>query len=169
MKRYVISTVPIFGMAYERKKIIQRLEGFSKVILEHVAKCIMYGTNFRDYNHWIEHEIATWIVDASDMYLDKNKKLKTRDYAEVLFGEFGTEVQDARTNLHIEQNRCRRSTPPYPEVVVDKEMISNMFEACNEIRDTFSPLLSQKAPLDKDDVEATLHHILYKYCKQEDQ
>lgn len=169
MKRMIVSSVPIFGMAYERKKIIQRLEGFSKVILEHVAKCVMYGSSFHSYNHWISDEIATWIVDASDMYLDKHKKLKARDYADHLFGEFGTEIQDARTNLHIQQNADKRADPPYPAVIVDKDMISNMFEACTEIRDTFSSLLSETAPLEKADVELKLHEILDKHCRKEDE
>lgn len=164
MYRIIKANTPIFGMAYERKKVIQRLEGFSKRILEHVAKCILYGRRSLNYDHWIEDEIALWISDASDMFLDKGKKLKSNDYRRYLFGEFGDEVADARTNLHVQYADDRKTRDPYPATEIDKQKIYNMFDACEQIKDIFCDKLATKQAISKEQAASILHNILDKFA-----
>lgn len=159
------SYIPVLGMAFERNHIIDKLKSFSPLILEHLCKCILYGRSVDRYDHWIKDEIATWIVDASKMSLDKGKKLKKNDYDRYLFGALGTDRIDAEPNLDYQYAQDRRERYPYPEVDITDDMYDNMFEASVAIRSKFCEQLARKGKLDKTDVTNDLHEILDKYCK----
>ena len=52
--------IGIFGMASDRRKILDTLYNYSQPIADHIIKCVVYSSKDRDYNHWIS-EIATWL------------------------------------------------------------------------------------------------------------
>jgi len=167
MKMYIKSQKYIYAMSTERKKFIKQLESWEEELTEHIAKCVMYGDSLgvNKYNHWIEHEIATWLNDANDTLVKpSNKKLKPRDYASTLFAGLGTDRVDARVVLHDLQRMNHKSAEPYPDVDVDSAMIERMFQASNSIVKTFLPILSSVNSLSKEDIERKLHEVLDPIC-----
>lgn len=167
MKRYIQSQEYISAMATEQKKLIKQLESWEEIVTEHIAKCVMYGDSLGidKYNHWVEHEIATWLSDANDILVKPfNKKLKPHDYQSTLFAGLGDDKVDARVALHELQRRNNKSTEPYPYVEVDDKMIEKMFEVSGLIVKTFVPILSDTNSLSKKDIETKLHEVLDPIC-----
>lgn len=167
MKRYIKSS-SIFAMAIEKDKLEQRMRSWSDLIVEHLAKCAMYGDTLpgNKYNHWIEHELATWLSDTNDSICKhNNKKLKPSQYESILFGWLSDSPADARANLHDLQIHNKKHSNNYPYVEVDSDMISRMTEISKRILATFIPLLASKNDLSKKDIEDKLHEILDPICK----
>lgn len=166
MKRLIPTYIQ--AMSLDKHKLINKLDSWSEEITEHVAKCVMYGTTLGEskYNHWIEHEIATWICDANDFTCKhNNKKLKPRDYEDHLFGYLGDSIAEARANLHGLQLHNKKFYESYPYIEVDDDMIRKMFDASQQILAQFVPILSSKNSLTKDDIQSILHNILDPICK----
>lgn len=166
MKRVIKSSNYILGMAFTRKQAIQRLQSFSKQILEHVSKCILYGdvVNKNKYDHWIEDEIGTWIYDSHLLETKNKRGLKFKDYQENLFGEFGTSLVDAKINLDLQYSADRKSANPYPKINISRSIVENMYIVCNTISETFSKMLSENTDLTKAEIVEKLHQILDTYC-----
>lgn len=152
-------------MSFDRKKVVSRLESFSKRIVEHVAMCILYTSNYPSYRHWVEDEISTWILEANEMTVRGNKRLKCSDYADLLFGEFGDSKTDARLNLRMQYAVARDKNPPYPEVVITPSKIEKMFKACYQITSYFSKALATNNNLTKGEIVNKIHSILDPLCE----
>lgn len=166
MKILIKSSSYILGMAFTRKQAIQRLEAFSKRILEHIAKCVLYGqlVDRNKYNHWIEDEISTWIYDAYLLETKNKRGLKFKDYQNNLFGEFGTSIADAKINLDLQYSSDRKSTTPYPKVTISKNMTEDMYFVCDNISTIFSKILSDHGEINKQEIIDELHNILDERC-----
>jgi hypothetical protein len=155
----------ILGQSFSRDKIKSRLNSHSKVILEHIAKCVLYGKNHRDYNSWIDTELAGWISLLGSLKSKNNKKLKRQDYEDTLFGDLGTTKEDAKYNLEIENLDNQKKKPPFPAVKITDDLVSKMFLACKEIKESMIDLiLNSKDEVSKDEAKSKLHSILDKYC-----
>ena len=168
MKRYIRTTY-IRAMSIEKNKLEKRMEAWSELIAEHLAKCAMYGDSLGEgkYNHWIEHELATWISDTNDAICKhNNKKLKPKQYEEMLFGWLGNSRVDARVNLHELQRYNKSTSDPYPDVPVDDAMIDRMYKISKLVVQRFVPILATRNSLTKQDVESILHNIIDPVCKQ---
>lgn len=156
---------PILGQAFSRDKIKSRLNSYSRVILEHIAECVLYGKNHRDYNSWIDTELSGWISLLGSLKSKNNKKLKRQDYEDTLFGDLGTTKEDAKYNLEIENLDNQKKTPPFPDVKITDDLVSKMFLACKEIKESMIDLiLNSKDEVSKDEAKSKLHSILDKYC-----
>lgn len=155
----------ILAMSAPRQKIIGYLDGASKEVAMHVAKCAMYQDTLGRYNHWI-HELAIWISDGNDMTCKPgNRKLRARDYEDTIFGYLGDGVSDAKTNLHELQRYNRKfEAESYPEVQVDDDMIDRMYRASRAVTQTFAPLMTSKNDLELKQIENKLHEALDKEC-----
>lgn len=166
MKRYIHAAY-IRAMSIEKSKLEKRMEAWSVLIAEHLAKCAMYGDSLGQgkYNHWVEHELATWLSDTNEIVCKhNNKKLKPRQYEEQLFGWLGNSRADARVNLHELQRKNRSSSEPYPEVEVDDKMIEGMYQISQAVIERFVPLLATRNSLTKQDIESILHNIMDPIC-----
>lgn len=154
-------------MSFEKSTIINRCKNFNPVICEHVCKCVIYGhlgdIIYNKYDHWI-HEIATLISKANGLTSKNNKKLSAHDYAEYLFGDLGTEYNDAAANVYSQYWHDRRSDNPYPEVVIDRDTEAKMYDASQSIIASFGNVLSHKNNLVTADIEDMLHQILDPIC-----
>lgn len=166
MKRAIKSSSYISGMAFTRKQAIQRLQAFSKQILEHISKCILYGkvVDKNKYDHWVEDEIGTWIYDSHLLETKNKRGLKFKDYQENLFGEFGTSLVDAKINLDLQYSADRKSANPYPKIDISKSMVEDMYTICSKISTTFSKILSENTDLTKAEIIEELHRTLDIYC-----
>lgn len=164
MKRLVY----VCAMSLLQNDIILKMDGRRSKIAEHLAKCAMYGDALGSgkYNHWIEHELATWISEINEITSKpKGKKLKQSQYAEHLFGALGDERSDARSALIDLQLYNEKSPKPYPEVCIDEEMVDRMYEISQAMLGKIVPILSTKNNFSKHDIEQILHNILDPLCK----
>lgn len=155
----------ILGMSQQRKKIINYLDGVSKEVAMHIAKCVMYGNSLGRYDHWI-HELAIWISDGNDMVCKPNdKKLKSEDYEDSIFGFLGDARSDAKVNLHeLQRYNKKFEDESYPYVEDDDEMIDRMFNASQLIIRKLVPIMSVKNNLDRRDIEGLIHDALDDIC-----
>lgn len=167
MKRYIYSEY-IMAMAVSKDDIIEKMKGRRKKVAEHLAKCAMYGDGLGSgkYNHWIEHELATWISDINDLVSKpKNKKLKPDTYAEKLFGALGDSKSDAKSALIDLQLYNDSKQNKYPYVEIDEEMVGRMHKITQSMLTKIVPILATKNSLSKEDIENLLHSILDPICK----
>ncbi len=161
----IVYYFPILGQAFSKDILKSRLNSHSGVILEHIAKCVLYGKNHRDYTHWIDTELSCWISLLGSLKSKNNKKLKRQAYEDTLFGYLGTTKEDAKYNLEIENLDNQKKTPPFPAVKITDDLVSKMFLACKEIKESMIDLiLNSKDEVSKDEVRSKLHNILDKYC-----
>lgn len=170
MKRWIKSSTYIKGMAIDRSKLITRMEAWDQEIVEHLAKCAMYGETlgYGKYNHWIEDELATWLSDTNDAICKHNKgKLKPKQYESILFASLGDSRVDARINLHELQRYNKKKTNSYPEVPVDDKMVERMYLISERVKEEFVPLLASINNLSKEDIEEKLHSIIDPICKSQ--
>lgn len=139
MKRY-IKNASIFGMSFSRKEALHKFRNLSDIINKHVIECAVYKEVLPDtLHHWIS-EIATWIQDASEVTY--KSKLKARDYADNLFGCFGTDIRDAKHNLkEYKLFNARNFISPYPDFEITDELIDSLFYAYREIQRICLPIL----------------------------
>ena len=61
--KLVCIQVPINVQAFPKSVVGDTMKSFSKEVMEHIADCVMYGKNYKDYSHWIKDELATWMTD----------------------------------------------------------------------------------------------------------
>ena len=165
MKELIKRNRPIFGMSVDRKKAVDRIHRYSDRILEHLAKCILYG-NIRqqDYDHWIE-EISTWMDIINRITIKpRDKKLKNSDYQELFSDILGTERIDAESSLWEVYYDLRKLSLPYPELEISEDKISDMFNASNDLIATFAPILSTKNEYTRKDIQDILRDILDPVC-----
>lgn len=161
MKRWIKVKEDIWGMSMELGKAKKKIDSLSDIILEHVCKCVLYRNKTNDYRHWIYDEIATWISYINDVTIKPaNKKMKAKDYANHLFGGFGDSYADARLNLNLEYNRCRKAKEQYPEVEITHDMITDMVNISNQLTSEFSELLSSNNDLTKEEIGNRVRNIL---------
>lgn len=158
--------VLINGQAFPKSVVEDKMKSFSEEVMNHVADCIMYGKNYKDYGHWIEDELATWMTDGGSLLEKGNKKPKKKVYEDTLFGHFGTTKDDAEHNLNIENVNNQNKEVPYPKVVVDDKMITDCYNACKEIKETMIPIFIANKKLDKQMITKTLFSILDKYSNR---
>lgn len=165
MKRWVYSKTNIYSMSVPRSKAKERIEALGEIVLEHVCKCVLYGDSTGDYHHWVDGEIANWLSIANDLTIKpSNKKLKARDYDEMLLGGFGDDLADARMNLNLLYRKFRQSANPYPEVNLTPDLVKKLADVTAALHDILPKLLSQQNNMTQDDLAAELHTILDKYC-----
>lgn len=163
MKRFIYICA-----AESKDKIKSKMKARADKIVEHLAKCAMYGDGLGvgKYNHWIEHELANWISEINELISKPdNKKLKSKFYEELLFGGLGDDISDAKANLTDLQLYNGKKSNPYPFVNIDSEMISRMYKISQEMFGKIVPILSTKNSYTKADIELILHHILDPVCK----
>ena len=167
MKRFILSSIPILGIATTRKHILDACSDRADIILEHLCKCMIYGQLgndklFNKYDHWIS-EIGTCINDINNMFWNTNKKLKREQYDSSLFFELPDTLNEAIAKIHTQYIRDRKSRNPYPEVEVTDKMGLNLFGCSSELREYFSKMLSINNRDRKSDIISDLHYIIDKY------
>ena len=167
MKRFIKPSQYILAMSIEKSRLEKRMESWSGLIAEHLSKCAMYGDSLPGdkYNHWIEDEIATWISSANDAVCKHNhKKLKPRQYEDILFGWLSDSRAEANGNLIDLQIHNKKSSEPYPYVKIDDDMIDRMTKISSKVLTTFVPLLSSINTVSKPEIETMLHNIIDPIC-----
>lgn len=139
MKKLIYSNSHIFGMAFPRKKCLDRLEALSKELNNHIIKCVVYyQTRPDDLSHWIS-EISNFIAQANKIKC--NSKLKKKDYMESIFADFGDEWIDANVNLE----QFQLIEKDYPEFdPEDKNLIDTLYQMYQLIIDTCIPVFNSK-------------------------
>lgn len=164
MKRFVY----IQCMSISQDDLIDKMKGRRAKIAEHLAKCAMYGDGLGSgkYNHWIEHELATWISEINELTAKpKGKKLKPSKYADYLFGLLGDERADAKSALIDLQLYNSKKSNSYPYVEIDDAMVDRMFEITKAMLGKVVPIIASKNSFYKKDIEQLLHTILDPICK----
>ena len=166
MKIWVRSSQSIYGMSMELKKARKKFESLGEIIAEHVCKCILYRVDYKDYKYWIEVEIGDWLSYINDVEIaTPRKRLKSSEYDSLLFGGLGNDRADARLNLEMTYRKCKKATPPYPDVIITDDMVGNLVNATAEIRSIVPKKLATKNSLTKEDFGIAIHQILDKYCQ----
>ena len=164
----MIKSETILAMAMDKSRLEKRMDAWSDVIAQHLAKCAMYGDTLPGdkYNHWIEDEIATYIRDTNDIVCKHNKrKLKPKQYEDKLFGWLSNDAAEARSNLHDLQIHNKKSSQPYPYVEVDDVMVERMRKISEQVIKVFVPLLASVNSATKYEIETKLHEIIDPVCK----
>lgn len=158
----------ICAMAEPKSEIKKKMEARSDKLVEHLAKCAMYGDGLgsNKYNHWVEHEIATWISEINELVSKPDgKKLKAKFYENILFGGLGDDLSDARANLTDLQLYNGTKSNPYPKVEINDVMVDRMYAISQQMIGKVVPILSTKNSFSKKDIEQLLHVIMDPICK----
>lgn len=164
MKRFIY----IQAMSIAQSDLIAKIKSRRVKVAEHLAKCAMYGDMLGEgkYNHWIEHELATWISEINELTTKPSgKKLKPEAYSELLFGLLGDERADSRSALIDLQLYNSKKKNQYPYIEIDNEMVNRMYKITQDMLGKIVPLLSSKNRFTKKDIENILHNLLDPICK----
>ena len=151
-------------MSTHRSAIIEFLDGWSKDVALHLAKCAMYQDSLGRYNHWV-HELASWIVDGANMTCKPNdRKLKPNEYEDTIFKYFGTAVSDAERNLReLQRYNKKYGSESYPYVEIDDAMVNKMFDASQALMENIIPLMASKNKFKMRDMETYIHDAIDPY------
>ena len=165
MIRYIHGQEYIQGMAYTRSKGRDILKSNNDALSMHIIKCVVYGNDTWDYNHWIEDEIADYLKIANGVTFKDNKRPKKRDLMETLFASFGDSERDAETNLSLfkVKNRKRELDKQYPDFNIDYDKVYRLYKAYNAVIDYSVPILTTFNDYTKEDFENGMHTILDPY------
>lgn len=160
MKIRIKTIQPIYGMADALKAARRKLESMSDMIEDHLIKAVVYDYTTNDFDHWVRHELATWIFDASQLRVKtKTGKLSQADYANYLFQSFGEDEHDIGTHLSIFYHKYV-SSKQYPDFNMSWKLVTALTYAENTVRSSLSSLLSQKQNVSKKEIEDVLIGIL---------
>ena len=163
MKRFIRSSSTILGMAHSRKQIKSNAEFYQDDIACHVMKCLVYSRNHRDYNHWINDELAAWIADINSMAPKKGFKIKPHDYSEWLLGGFGDELSDMKLDLKFFRNRfVVKHDPPYPDFNITPDMCDKLYLILQKLS---KDVMSKIGTYDSiNSIRTELHKVLDPIC-----
>jgi hypothetical protein len=166
VKRYIHGNEYIQGMAYERPKGLAILKKNSDTLSEHIIKCVVYGNDTGNYDHWIEDEIADYLKIANGVTFKGNKRPKKEDLISTLFSSFGDSEQDADTNLSQFRvdNRSGKFRESYPNFNIDEDMVCRLYQAYQAVMEYSIPILTTFNDYTKQDFEQELHTVLDKYA-----
>ncbi|MCM1222121.1 MAG: hypothetical protein NC548_47390 [Lachnospiraceae bacterium] len=163
-----VSKHGIYAMSEPIHTLYKKMDDNQKNIHRHVAKCILWGKDYKDYDHWICDEIATWIDQIARR--KAKAKLKSSAVQEHLFDMVGDEYTDALIDLDDVYDECRRKLPPYPEVEITRNLSIRFFNAYHEIEKYFTwyicnhKFTKHSGESYKDEIIPKLYEILDKYC-----
>ena len=163
MLRFVHGSESIMCMAYERPKALALLRKNDDTLSEHIIKCIVYDDSTGNYSHWVEDEICDYIYKANNITVKpKNKKPKKEDYISTLFASFGDSKNDAATNLgmFLIDNRNHRLDKQYPTFEITDELVSQLYNAYQNIISATIPILTTINDYTKDDFENIIYDAL---------
>lgn len=153
--------IRIFGMASDRKRILDIMYNYSDQVTTHIFKCIVYTSAHQDYNHWIS-EISNWLSTINALNPKRGFTIKPKDYIDNLFIGVGDELRDAKLELIVFRDRF---VPDYPDFEITYDLYKKLFDAYWEIANFFSHTLGKyEETIAKDKIIYDLHTILDKYC-----
>ena len=164
MKRFIY----IQAMSIAQSDLVAKIRARRVKVAEHLEKCAMYGDMLGEgkYNHWIEHELATWISEINELTTKPSgKKLKPEAYSELLFGLLGDERADSHSALIDLQLYNSKKKEQYPYIEIDNKMVNRMYRVTQEMLGKVVPILSSKNRFTKKDIENLLHNLLDPICK----
>lgn len=163
-----ISKHGIYAMAENIAVMYKQMDSVSLQIHEHIGKCIIWGASYKDFDHWVSDEIASWI----DRIARKKPKSKLKPGAvkDHLFNVVGDEYVDAYLDLLSIYEDSQRKVPPYPEKEITQELGDRFFHAYREIESYFSKYIATHkfdrpaGSSYKDEIVTVLYSILDRYC-----
>jgi len=146
-----LSKTKLFEMAYNRKKMIEKIEGLQIPINDHLLKIILFDDK-QNFNKHI-NDLETWLSDIQELdFQRKNKKLKAKDYFKILFKEPITDD----SNVQYIENKLKGKLKKYsklPRRKSKEEAIIILYKLHKEI----SELLSRNEIYDFfDDIESKI-------------
>lgn len=149
--------VYVYSMAMERQKAIVRIESFRKEITENIIKLNLYADSI-DRQHWID-ELSTWFSDINSVCLKpKGSKLNREEYDDLVFGEFGDDISDVRSCIHVWQIKNRRSKK-YPNIDIGEETVDKTFLSVAKIKSYLLNLFCSKNSISRIDIRNELNSI----------
>lgn len=160
MKRLVRKQNFIYGMAFPRKQVLNRLTNYAEIINKHTIYCVVYGKTikYKTLNHWVG-ELSTWMnfVDKTEC----NVKLKPINYVETVFSEFGTTKSDAEVNLiqFLIDNDKLPDDKKYPTFEINDELIDSLYMAYQKLIDVSIPIFLRNGTTSRDDWQKILMQI----------
>ena len=136
------STTDIFAMSFPKKKALEKLDANYQQLADHVLKVILYKDIRKDdVRHWLQDEISMWLSNASNVRC--KTKLKYNDYADSLFGGFGTDPLDALVTLQDFQSKyCNpKKLDAYPTFEITDELVAKVYNTYQKLMSTCIPIL----------------------------
>ena len=167
MKFLIKGKQDILGMAYSRSEIIDEALSRSRGIRDHILKCVIYSSYYKDYKHWTEDEISHWISYILNMKSKKGVKLKVKDYVNNLFSAFGDDLSDAKNEVNnFHKNYVEKHPDPYPDFDVTRSLYSAYYYAWNDLyKNLYRHLENHPKEVSKSDIVRLVHRSLDKYCE----
>ena len=157
----------IYGMSYDRRKILDDAYSYSEKIADHIMKCVVYGKQHKDYEHWIKDELCNkWFKDINDKTPKKHSGIKPDAYKKNLFAYMGDEVQDAKRDLmHFKRKYVEKAKNPYPDFEITQDLYFRVFDAYWKLADVISKKIGKyKESTAEQDIVSDIHSVLDKYC-----
>lgn len=152
----------IFGMADEKKKVLDTLYNYARTLATHVIKCVVYGNSTGDYDHWLQ-EITNYIWDANNLKPKKGTVIRPVQYQTSLFAWIGDEPNDAHRELKTFK-RLRVKTGDYPEFEITQNLYFNLYHCYNELAKSCSKKLSKFKS--RAEVYSFVKKIIDKYAEE---
>lgn len=99
----------IYAMAFPKAEALRRASFYSKDILEHLIKIVVYGDVRKDdVPHWIG-EIASWFRSADSIRVKPNNRpLKASEVRDTVFSCMGDSLEDYYESLKMFQHENKK-------------------------------------------------------------
>lgn len=128
-------------MAISRNEVRQKIESYSKSLVEHVLKCLALGNSTWNLEHW-EMEIAEWLKKSDALKWNGKNKLDKEEYKNLLKSFYSSSIE---TPL----NRCEKfisiiNKEYGSNIVCTRELVDFLYDTLEEIINTASDILCTK-------------------------
>lgn len=167
MKIYIRTSESIFGMAYNRKDILDKAFHKSERIQEHVLKCVIYSKDYPDYKHWIDEELAVFFSEINDMQPKRGFRVKDNDYMNNMFSAFGDDLDDAKREVEIfHRDYVEKHPDPYPDFRITRDLYTTYFNAWRELYQNIRGKIgTYTKEVSREAFSKLIHEALDKYCQ----
>lgn len=144
-------------MSFPLSVVKDKLSSNSKVLNEHVIKCVVYKDSLNCLDHWID-EITTWAYEASKHRC--KSKIKSKVYEGTLFAWFGNDKTDCESNLLGFYSKFVIQLKKYPKFEIDQELISQLLDVYIHLKSSLINMYTTPWTYSKEDYRIKIKEIL---------
>ena len=147
----------VFCQAFSLSTVKDKLTADSKLINEHVLKCVIYYDDLNCLSHWID-EITNWIYQASTV--SSKHRISKKVYEKTVFGWFGEDIQDCRSNLYEFYSKFVKKRKAYPKFEISEQLVDQVYRAYRELESEIIDMYTSKYNYSKSDYLEAVTDIL---------
>lgn len=138
--------IRITEFAYKRKQAVSIISDKSKIIHDHILKCLIYHDKLNSLSHWID-EIASYCKFCDNVSIKTSSgKLSYNDYMNILLYDLGDAKSDVFTWLDgFYLDYCSyHSSTHYPEFIIDDDLCQFIYSEVTRVYKSICKMMSDK-------------------------